>query len=160
MEHPKPTPSTIYKLYGSSRHCAYLPDDVSEIDAAAIQRGVRVCCLSVVEGAAIENGTHAIRRFALSAWDVRELLVELVFDVLTAVTKRPNEGTGYFVSLFFDGEEKARIAVVVPEREDGLISTSFSRRIGAYFETEGLCRIIAHASGISLCETAIEIRRT
>jgi hypothetical protein len=137
---------------------SYLPDDVTEIDAAAIQRGVRVCCLTVVEGAVIENGAHAVRRFAISARYVPELPAEVVFNVLTAVTKRPDERTGYFVSLFLDREEKARIAVKAAECEDGFMSTSFSFPIGAYFETEGLCRIVAHASGISLCETAIEIR--
>ena len=147
------------KVGGGLSGESYLPDYVPEIDAAAIQRGVRVFCLSVVDSAAIENGAHAVRRFALSAWDVRVLPAEIVFNVLTAVTKRPDESTGYFVSLFFDGEEKARIAVSAAERADGLLSTSFSFPIGAYFETEGLCRIIAHASGISLCETAIEIRR-
>ncbi|MDX8355187.1 hypothetical protein [Cognatiyoonia sp. IB215182] len=145
--------------YGGLSGYSHLPDDVPEIDAKAIERGVRVCCLTVVEGATIENGAHAIRRFALSGYDVRELPVEIVFNVLTAVTKQPDERTGYFVSLFFDGEEKARIAVRALEREDGFLSTSFCFPIGAYFETEGLCRIIAHASGISLCETAIEIRR-
>lgn len=89
---------------------------------------------------------------------MRELPTEIVFDVLTAVTKRPDERTGYFVSLFLDGEEKARIAVAAAEREDGFMSSRFCFPIGAHFETEGLCRIIAHASGISLCETAIEIR--
>lgn len=138
---------------------SYLPEDVPEIDAAAISRGVRVCCLTVVEGATIENGAHAVSRFALSAVNVCDLPAEIVFNVLTAVTKQPDERTGYFVSLFFDGEEKARIAVGAAEREDGFMTTSFCFPIGAYFETAGLCRIIAHASGISLCETVIEIRR-
>lgn len=136
----------------------YLPEDVPEIDAAAISRGVRVCCLTVVKGATIENGTHSVGRFALSAWNVCDLPGEIVFNVLTAVTKRPDERIGYFVSLFFDGEEKARIPVRFPECKGGFITTSFCFPIGAYFETAGLCRVIAHASGISLCETAIEIR--
>ena len=136
----------------------YLPEDVPEIDAAAISRGVRVCCLTVVEGATVENGTHAVSRFALSAWNVCDLPGEIVFNVLTAATKRPDERIGYFVSLFFDGEEKARIAVVVPESKGGFMTISVCFRIGACFKTAGLCKIIAHASGISLCETAIEIR--
>jgi hypothetical protein len=149
------TPKADGALSGDS----YLTVDLPEIDAAAIERDVRVCCLTVVEGAAIENGAHAVKRFALSAWDVQEFPAEIVFDVLTAVTKRSDERVGYFVSLIFDGEEKARIAVSAPEREDGYMTTSFSFQIGAYFENEGRCSIIAHASGISLCETAIEIRR-
>jgi hypothetical protein len=148
------------KVGGAMSGDSYLPDDVPEIDVAAIERGVRVCCLTVVEGASIENGAHSVRRFGLSAWDVRELPAEIVLTVLTAVTKRSNERMGYFVSLVFDGEEKARIAVGATEREDGYTSCSYAFPIGAYFETEGLCRIIAHASGISLCETAIEIRLT
>ena len=148
------TPKARAGLSGDS----YLPEDVPEIDAAAISRGVRVCCLTVVEGATVENGTHAVSRFALSAWNVCDLPGEIVFNVLTAVTKRPEERIGYFVSLFFDGEEKARIPVRVAECKRGLMTTSFCFPIGAYFETAGLCRIIAHASGISLCETAIEIR--
>jgi hypothetical protein len=139
---------------------SYLPDDVPEIDVAAIERGVRVCCLTVVEGTSIENGTHAVRRFGLSAWDVRELPAEIVFTVLTAVTKSSDERMGYFVSLVVDGDDKARMAVEAKEREDGIRTISCSFPIGANFETEGLCRIIAHASGISLCETAIEIRLT
>lgn len=148
------------KFGGALSGDSYLPDDVPEIDVAAIERGVRVCCLTVVEGASIENGAHSVRRFGLSGWDVRELPAEIVFTVLTAVTKRCDERMGYFVSLVFDGEEKARIAVWATEREDGCISCSYAFPIGACFETDGLCRIIAHASGISLCETAIEIRLT
>lgn len=129
-----------------------------EIDLAAVKRGVRVCCLTVVEGASVENGAHSVRRFGLSALNVRGLPAEIVFTVLTAVTKRPSEKLGYFVSLVFDGEEKARISIVAAEREDGYMSCSYALPIGAYFEADGLCRIIAHASGISLCETAIEIR--
>lgn len=146
------------KVRGGLSGDSYLPEDVPEIDDAAIQRGVRVFCVAVVEGAAIENGAHAIRRFALSACSVGQLPAEIVFNVLTAVTKRPDEMIGYFVSLFFDGEEKARIAVSAANRADGFMSTSFCIPIGAYFETEGLCKIVAHASGISLCETAIDIR--
>lgn len=146
------------KIRGGLSGDSYLPDDVREIDDAAIQRGIRVFCVSVVEGAAIENGAHAIRRFALSAHAVPQLPAEIVFHVLTAVTKRPDETIGYFVSLFFDGEEKARIAVSAANRADGFMSTSFCFPIGAYFEAEGLCKVIAHASGISLCETAIDIR--
>lgn len=147
------TPKARAGLSGDS----YLLEDVPEIDAAAISRGVRVCCLTVVKDARIENGTHAVGRFALSATDAYDLPVGIVFNVLTAVTKRPDERIGYFVSLFFDGEEKARIAVEAPEAR--FMTVSVCIRIGAYFETAGLCRIIAHASGISLCETAIEIRR-
>ncbi len=147
------------KVGGGLSGDSYLPADMPEIDAVAIQRGVRVCCLAVVEGATIENGAHAVSRFALSAMDVSDLPAEVIFNVLTAVTKQPDERIGYFVSLFFDGEEKARLAVGAAEREDRYMTTSFSFPIGAYFETEGLCTIIAHASGISLCETAIEIRR-
>ena len=148
------TPKARAGLSGDS----YLPEEVPKIDAAAILRGVRVCCLTVVEGATIKNGAHAVSRFALSAMSVCDLPTGIVFEVLTAVTKRPEERIGYFVSLFFDGEEKARIPVVAAEREDGFMTTSFCFPIGAYFETAGLCKIIAHASGISLCETAIEIR--
>ena len=136
----------------------YLPEDVPEIDAAAISRGVRVCCLTAVEGATIENGAHAISRFAVCAASVCDLPAGIVFNVLTAVTKPPDERIGYFVSLFFDGEEKARVPVEAAEREDGFMTNSFCIPIGACFETAGLCRVIAHASGISLCETAIEIR--
>ena len=149
------TPKARAGLSGDS----YLPEDVPEIDAAAISRGVRVCCLTVVEGVTIENGTHAVSRFALSAWNVCDLPAEIVFNVLTAVTKRPDEKIGYFVSLLFDGEEKARIAVGAYGCEDGLMTHSFCIPIGACFETAGICKIIAHASGISLCETAIDIRR-
>lgn len=46
------TPVTGGALSGDS----YLPEDVPEIDAAAVRSGVRVCCLAVVEGASIENG--------------------------------------------------------------------------------------------------------
>jgi hypothetical protein len=148
------------KVGGALSGDSYLPDDVPQIDVAAIKRGVRVCCLTVVEGASIENGTHSVRRFGLSEWDVRELPAEIVFTVLTAVTKRSDERIGYFVSLVFDGEEKARIAVEAREREDGYASSTCDFPIGGYFETEGPCRIIAHASGILLCETAIEIRLT
>ena len=151
------TETVTPKIGGALSGDSYLPDDVPEIDGAAIRRGVRVCCFTVVEGAAIEDGAHAVRRFALSACDVRELPAEIVLNVLTAVTKRPDEKIGYFVSLFFDVEEKERIAIRVAERDE-FISSSFSFPIGAYFNTEGLCRIIAHASGISLCETMIEIR--
>lgn len=150
------TPKAGGGLSGDS----HMPDDVPEIDVAAIERGVRVCCLTVVEEASIENGTHSVRRFGLSACNVRELPAEIVFSVLTAVTKRSDERVGYFVSLVFDGEEKARIAVGAKEQEDGYMSWSSDFLIGAYFETDGLCRIIAHASGILLCETAIEIRLT
>lgn len=150
----------IIKVNGGLSGDSYLPDDVPEIDAAAIERGLRVCCLTVVDGVSMENGTHSVRRFGLSAWDVRELPAEVVFNVLTATTKRSDERMGFFVSLVFDGEEKARIAVAATEREDGLMSSSYAFPIGACFETEGMCRIIAHASGISLCETAIEIRLT
>lgn len=148
------TPKARAGLSGDS----YLPEDVPEIDAATISRGVRVCCLTVVKGARIENGVHAVSRFALSATNEYDLPTGIVFDVLTAVTKRPDERIGYFVSLLFDGEEKARIAVVAPESKGGFMTISVCFRIGACFETAGLCKIIAHASGISLCETAIEIR--
>jgi len=65
---------------------SYLPEDVPEIDVAAIESGVRVCCLTVVKGVSMENGTHSVRRFGLSAWVVRELPAAIVFDILTAVT--------------------------------------------------------------------------
>lgn len=147
------------KADGALSGDAYLADDIPEIDATAIQKGARVCCLAVVEDATIEHGAHAVGRFALSAHDVHEFPAEIVFHVLTAVTKQPEERVGYFISLFFNGEEKARIAVGADKLEDGLLSTSFCFPIGAYFENEGRCSIVAHASGISLCETAIEIRR-
>ncbi|WP_161490065.1 hypothetical protein [Erythrobacter litoralis] len=147
------------KVGGALSGDSYLADGTPEIDASAIQTGVRVCCLAVVGDATIKDGAHAIGRFALGAWDVHEFPAEIVFNVLTAVTKQPEERMGYFVSLFFNGEEKARRAVGAAVREDGLLSTSFSVPIGAYFENEGRCSIVAHASGISLCETAIEIRR-
>ena len=149
------TPKVLGGLSGDS----YLPDEVPETDAAAIRRGVRVCCLTIVEGAAIENGTHKVGRFGLSAWDVHEFPAEIVFEVLTAVTKQPNETAGFFVSLVLEDEEKARIAVSIPGRDDGFLTTSRTFKIGAFFEYGGRCSLIAHASGISLCETAIEIRR-
>lgn len=101
------TPVTGGALSGDS----YLPEDVPEIDAAAVRSGVRVCCLAVVEGASIENGVYLVRRFGLSACNLGEVPAEVIFTVLTAVTKRADERVGYFVSLVFEGEEKARIAV-------------------------------------------------
>lgn len=146
------------KVGGGLSGDSYLPEDMPEIDAAAVESGVRVCCLAVVEGVSLEDGAHSIKRFGLSAWDLCELPSEVIFTVFTAITKPADKRMGYFVSLLFDGEEKARIAVPATEREDGYATSSYSFPIGAYFETEGPCRIIAHASGISLCETAIEIR--
>ncbi len=148
------------KAHGGLSGDSYLLDDVLEIDVAAIKRDVRVFCLTVVEDVSIKDGAHSVGRLGLSAFPVRELPAEVVFIVLTAITKPSDNRIGYFVSLVFDGEEKARIAVNAAEQNDGYISSSFHFPIGAYFETEGLCRIIAHASGILLCETAIEIRLT
>lgn len=146
------------KVSGALSGDSYLPEDVPEIDAIAVQSGVRVCCLAVVGGASIENGAYSVRRFGLSAWDLSEVPSEVIFTLLTAVTKRADEKVGFFVSLVFDGEEKARIAVSARERKDGYSTVSYCFPIGAYFETEGPCRIIAHASGVLLCETMIELR--
>lgn len=94
----------------------------------------------------------------MSACNLGEVPAEVIFTVLTAVTKRADERVGYFVSLVFDGEEKARIAVSARERNDGCATVSYSFPIGAFFETDGPCRILAHASGILLCETVIDLR--
>lgn len=146
------------KAHGGLSGDSYLFEDVPEVDSAAVERGVRVCCLTVVEDVAMKGGAHSVGRFGLSRIIVRNLPAEVVFTLLTAVSKASDDRIGYFVSLLFEGEEVARIAVNATERSDGCTSCSYSFPIGAHFETEGRCRIIAHASGIILCETAIEIR--
>lgn len=143
---------------GGMSGASYLPDDVPEIDAAAVRSGVRICCLAVVESASLENGAYSVRRFGLSTWNLGAVPSEAIFTLLTAVTKAPDKKLGYFVSLCFGGEEKARIAVVARESAEGYSTLSASFPIGAFFETVGPCRIIAHASGILLCETMIDLR--
>jgi hypothetical protein len=146
------------KFFGGLSGDSYLQEGVPEIDAAAIDAGVRVCCLTVVEDVSTKDGAISVGRFGLSALTVAELPIEGVFTVLTTITKRSDWKMGYFVSLVFNSEEKARIAVNGKESDDSYTSWSYAFPIGAYFETEGEYRIIAHASGILLCETAFEIR--
>lgn len=82
---------------------SYLQDEVPEIDIGALEKGVRIFCLTAVEDVSIKDGTHSIGRFGLSAFTVRELLMAVGFMVLTAITKHSDERMGYFVSLIFDG---------------------------------------------------------
>src|SRR5687767_14119041 len=63
MEHPRPTDSTIYKLYGSSQRCAFpdCPEPHIEVDA---NTGVKICNTEVCH-------IHARREYG-PRWDASQ----------------------------------------------------------------------------------------
>lgn len=94
VENDSSTKPVTPRASGGMSGDSYLPADVPEIDAAAVQSGVRVCCVAVVESASMENGAHLVRRFGLSKWNLSEIPSEVVFPLLTAITKPADRRMG------------------------------------------------------------------